>query len=91
MPKGSQLAESYVVRVYRYPRGARLLVGVVERVGVSGRRAFHDADELWTILAARRPGGAPARRAGRPDRNPPPPLTAPPDRSPRYGARRDRR
>jgi hypothetical protein len=65
VPRRSQLAESYAVRVYRRPRGARLLVGVVERVGVAGCRAFHDADELWTIRAPRRPGRARPRRSGR--------------------------
>ena len=42
---------TYVVRVYRSEQDKRhLLVGVVEEVGVEGKRAFNNLDELWTIL-----------------------------------------
>jgi len=43
--------ENYVLRIYR--RGEndpRILVGVVEEVGVEGKRAFSNLDELWSIL-----------------------------------------
>ena len=47
-----QLA-TYIVRIYRLkkskPRG---LLGVVEQVGVKGRKAFTDCDELWEIFSA---------------------------------------
>ena len=43
---------TYIVRIYRLrkdkPRG---ILGVVERVGVKGRKAFTDCDELWEILS----------------------------------------
>jgi hypothetical protein len=43
--------KSYVVRVYRFERKhPRSLVGVVEEVGVKGKRAFTNLDELWDIL-----------------------------------------
>jgi hypothetical protein len=43
---------TYIIRIYRLrknkPGG---LVGVVEQVGVKGRKAFTDFDELWEILS----------------------------------------
>ena len=42
---------SYIVRIYRQEKDRpRSLVGIVEEVGVDGRRAFTDLDELWKIL-----------------------------------------
>jgi hypothetical protein len=47
-------SSDYVVRIYRSEKGNRHpLVGVVEEVGVEGRRAFHTYDELWEILNSR--------------------------------------
>jgi hypothetical protein len=41
----------YIVRIYRYDRkNPRHLVGVVVEVGVKGRKAFTNYDELWEIL-----------------------------------------
>lgn len=49
--------DSFVVHIYRKPEGnPREAVGVVERVGGSGRQAFRDANELWALLFS------PARR-----------------------------
>jgi len=49
-----QLA-TYIVRIYRSkknkPRG---FVGVVEQIGVKGRKAFTDYDELWKIIGSSR-------------------------------------
>ena len=43
---------NYIVRIYRYDKdNPRRLVGVVEQVGSQGKRAFHNLDELWTILS----------------------------------------
>jgi predicted transcriptional regulator YdeE len=43
--------DSYVVRVYRQEKdNPRKLVGVVEEVGVKGKRAFTNIDDLWVIL-----------------------------------------
>lgn len=45
---------TYVIRVYRSKENEpRLLVGVVEEVGVEGKKAFNNFDELWTILNSR--------------------------------------
>ncbi len=42
---------SYVVRIYRRTNNnPRLLVGVVEEVGVKEKKAFHNLYELWDIL-----------------------------------------
>jgi hypothetical protein len=47
-----QLA-TYIVRIYRLKKGKpRGLLGVVEQVGVKGRKAFTDCDELWEIFSA---------------------------------------
>ena len=41
----------FVVRIYRYDKKKpRYLVGVVEEVGVKGKKAFSNYDELWDIL-----------------------------------------
>ncbi len=43
--------DTFIVRIYRPPKGAsRLVLGVVERVGTSGVLRFSDFDELREIL-----------------------------------------
>jgi hypothetical protein len=43
--------KTYIVRIYRFEDKKPLnLVGVVEEVGVEGRKAFSNYDELWNIL-----------------------------------------
>jgi hypothetical protein len=43
----------YIVRVYRFDKKNRShLAGVVEEVGVKGKKAFTNYDELWDILIA---------------------------------------
>ncbi len=43
--------DSYVVRVYRQEKdNPSKLVGVVEEVGVKGKRAFTSLEDLWEIL-----------------------------------------
>jgi len=47
-----QLA-TYIVRIYRSKKGKpRGIVGVVEQIGVKGRKAFTDCDELWEIIGS---------------------------------------
>ncbi len=42
---------SYVVHIYRVSKQhPRAILGVVEEVGVRGRKAFTTYDELWEIL-----------------------------------------
>jgi len=42
---------NYIVRIYRLDKkNPRHLVGVVEEVGVKGKKAFANYDELWDIL-----------------------------------------
>jgi hypothetical protein len=42
---------NYIVRIYRLDKkNPRHLVGVVEEVGVKGKKAFTNYDELWEIL-----------------------------------------
>jgi hypothetical protein len=46
-------ADTYVIRIYRRKgQGGRDLAGVVEAIGIPGRKAFTGIDELWDILAA---------------------------------------
>jgi hypothetical protein len=48
--KGTVLKD-YVIRIHRHQKNdPRILVGVVEEVGVEGNRAFRNFDELWEIL-----------------------------------------
>jgi len=43
--------DSYLVRIYRRAdNNPRMLVGVVEEVGVKEKKAFHTLYELWDIL-----------------------------------------
>jgi hypothetical protein len=47
--------ENYIVRIYRFKEDMpRHLVGVVEEVGVKGKKAFNNYDELWEILNAQK-------------------------------------
>lgn len=42
---------NYVVRIYRFDENnPRYLVGVVEEVGIKGKKVFTNYDELWEIL-----------------------------------------
>lgn len=52
MTEQKHLTDSYVIRVYRRsPDDAGSLVGVVEQVGGKATRAFHNKEQLWTILS----------------------------------------
>lgn len=43
--------KTYIVRVYRLEKGKPLrLAGVVEEVGIKGRKGFTNYVELWDIL-----------------------------------------
>jgi NAD(P)H-dependent FMN reductase len=45
------ILENYIVRIYRrVENNPRILVGVVEEVGVEGNKAFTNLEELWKIL-----------------------------------------
>ena len=44
---------NYIVRVYRFEKKkAGGLVGVVEEVGLKGKKAFTNLSELWDILSS---------------------------------------
>jgi len=44
---------SYIIHIYRFKKdNPRSLVGVVEEVGVKGKKAFTNYDELWDILSS---------------------------------------
>lgn len=48
---GGEILQNYVLRIYRREKNdPRILVGVVEEVGVEGNKAFSNVDELWSIL-----------------------------------------
>ena len=48
---GESFSANYVVRVYRFKKdNPCTLIGVVEEVGVKGKKAFTNYDELWDIL-----------------------------------------
>lgn len=50
--------DSFIVRIYRKERNSPYkLVGIVEEVGVSGKKGFTDFDELWEILKTGPHGG----------------------------------
>jgi hypothetical protein len=42
---------SFIVHIYRFKKeDPRSLVGLVERIGLNGRRGFTGLEELWEIL-----------------------------------------
>ena len=42
---------NYIVRIYRSKKNSpQNLVGVIEEVGIRGKKAFTNYDELWEIL-----------------------------------------
>jgi len=50
-PRQGGSVDNYIVRIYRREKDdPRLLVGLVEKVGMKGKRAFNDLDDLWEIL-----------------------------------------
>ena len=65
LEKGTILKD-YVLRIYRRGKNdPRILVGVVEEVGVGGDKAFSNLDELWSIL---NPSRTRAARTMKPDK-----------------------
>lgn len=41
----------YIVRICRYKKNSpRSLVGIIEEIGIRGKKAFTNYDELWEIL-----------------------------------------
>lgn len=54
LPSGLiMLMATYIVRLYRFKKNRpRTLMGVVEEVGIKGRKAFSNYDDLWDILNA---------------------------------------
>jgi hypothetical protein len=52
-----EILENYIVRIYRrVENNPRILVGVVEEVGVEGNKAFTNLEELWKILNSPKAG-----------------------------------
>lgn len=48
--------KDYFIGIYRREKNdPRMLVGVVEEVGVEGNKSFSNLDELWTILNPSKP------------------------------------
>ena len=44
---------SYIIHIYRFRKNnPRALVGVVEEIGSSGKKAFTNYDELWEIISS---------------------------------------
>ena len=45
------LMKTYIIRIYRHNiADSRFIVGTVEKVGVHGKMAFSNRDELWEIM-----------------------------------------
>jgi hypothetical protein len=56
---GGNSLKKYIIDIYRGEKDKpRSLVGVIEEVGLKGRKGFTDFDELWEILnpVEREPG-----------------------------------
>ena len=58
------LIATYIVRLYRFKKNCpRSLMGVVEEVGIKGRKGFSHYEELWEIINASKSVKSP-REAG---------------------------
>ena len=58
--------ENYVLRIYRREKkDPRILIGVVEEVGVEGNKAFRNLDELWSILNSSKTGTARTKKGAK--------------------------
>ena len=58
--------DSYIARIYRREKGhPRPLVGVVEKVGTRGKRAFTTFDALSEVLSRTRTGHLPLKKGSR--------------------------
>jgi hypothetical protein len=59
---------SYIVRIYRQnKKDPQKLVGIVEEVGVKGKRGFVNIEDLWDILCAAKGGPRAIRKDGQKD------------------------
>ena len=57
--------KDYLIRIHRREENnPRILVGVVEEVGVEGNKAFSNVDELWEILNPKKRGAAKSKKSG---------------------------
>ena len=57
--KSKDLMKTYITRIYRHNiADSRFIVGTVEKVGVHGKMAFSNRDELWEIMnsGSKKPG-----------------------------------
>ena len=54
--ENKNLMKTYIIRIYRHDMAdSRFIVGTVEKVGVHGKMAFSNRDELWDIMNAGTP------------------------------------
>lgn len=59
--------KTLIVKIYRQlPESPRNTVGIVEEVGISGKKAFNTFDELWEIVNASQEQKRVAMRSPRP-------------------------
>ena len=57
--ENKDLMKTYIIRIYRHNiADSRFIVGTVEKVGVHGKMAFSNRDELWEIMnsGSKKPG-----------------------------------
>jgi len=60
--------KDYVVKIYRREKNdPRILIGVVEEVGVEGNKAFSNLDELWSILNPSKAETAKTKKPNKPN------------------------
>ena len=51
--ENKNLMKTYIIRIYRHDMAdSRFIVGTVEKVGVHGKMAFSNRDELWEIIGS---------------------------------------
>jgi len=56
--------KDYLIRIHRREKNdPRILVEVVEEVGVEGNKAFSNLDELWEILNPNKRGPAKSKES----------------------------
>ncbi len=49
--KSKDLMKTYVIHIYRHNSAdPKFIVGTIEKIGVHGKMAFSNRDELWEIM-----------------------------------------
>jgi hypothetical protein len=62
----AMISMDYIVRIYRFKKDRpQSMVGVVEEVGMDGKKSFTTLEELWKILNSSKYRNVPTKSSGK--------------------------